>query len=129
MCFASYLALPYSHRVTNQDPAQVPWGDLAWIERTPLGEPFMVAMAPRGFMLYSQPVSGDLAEVFVKLIAQGVVALAFRKDETWKVGVFRAKAMQVRRCVFKRTGLTQEEAEQAVERLRECVRSGDLSWA
>ncbi len=80
-------------------------------------------------MLYSRPGGGDIVGEFVALIAQGAVALAFRKDETWKVGVFRAKALRVRRFVFKRTGLTQEEAEQAVQRLRERIRSGDVSWA
>jgi hypothetical protein len=98
---------------------------MAWIESTPSGERFKVAMAPRGVMLNAPASSGDLAAELLVFFLQLVVALAFVKDKTWKVGVFRAGPMKVRRCVYKQARLTQEQAEREVERLRECVRSGN----
>lgn len=118
----------YTRGVMEKDPAQIPWDDMAWIERTPSGERFKVAMAPRGVMLHRDSGGGDPGTELVGFVLQAVVALTFARDKTWKVGVFRVKPMQLRRCVFKRTGLSEEQAEQEVQRLRECVRNGDLSW-
>lgn len=113
----------------EKDPALVPGEDMAWIESTPSGERFKVAMAPRGVMLNTPASSGDLGAELFAFFIQLVVALAFMRDKTWKVGVFRAGPMKVRRCVYKRVSLTQEQAEREVERLRQRVRSGNhVSW-
>lgn len=121
-------SIVYSRGVTAQDPAQIPWDDMAWVETTPQGERFKVALAPRGILLNRQRSGGDFGELvigFLAVLAQLFVALVVIKDRTWKVGVYRAKPMQLRSCVFKATGLTQTQAEQEVERLRECIRRGD----
>lgn len=60
--------------------SRIPWDDMAWVESTPTGERFKVAMAPRGVMLNRQPGGGDLGEELVGFIAQGVVALTLVTD-------------------------------------------------
>lgn len=102
--------------------------DLRWVEITPDGEKFVIAVAPRGFPLYYVDTgpTNDLGADLVGFAAQGIVAFAFRNDETWKVGLFRGGAMTIRRCVWKQTGLSEADARREADRLRSCVRRGDF---
>jgi hypothetical protein len=89
-----------------------------WRAESPTGEQYLVCMAPRGHDLYGSPPSDAVSIIVTDIYA------AARHNGTWKVGVFRREAMRLRRAVFKKNGLTHEEAETEVARLRDCIRRG-----
>jgi len=74
-------------------------------------------MAPRGERLYLQTTYFGIIEDLYS---------GMRYDGTWKVGAFRGRPMLIKRCVFKKVGLTEDEAAAEAARLRGRIQRGDL---
>lgn len=114
--------------IDSGDAQEVPAeGGRAWVESTPLGERYLVAIAPRGALLYPSGSGSDVGSELFGFVLQTATFL-IRSDDTWKVGVFDTRRFRLRRCLYKQTGLSEAEAEREVERLLSRVRRGIKSW-
>jgi hypothetical protein len=95
-----------------------------WVERDPEDVRFRVVIAPRGTSLRGGSGATDLVSVIVELVASAIVSSA-AADGTWKVGALRTKR-GVERFVHRAKTNSRDAAVAEAERIRRCIRDGDI---